>query len=338
LGNLATVLNRRVVPVAIVALLALTACGTPSANSSATGSASPGATASASPNASASPSASAVVQTSIDGISATGKWLQTPKLSFKAPFVIDKTRTKVLIAGKGAALTGSDLFTFRYYLANGRTGTKIEESFSSKSDATTSLSGLITGFTNGLTGQKVGSRVLLAIPGSEAYDASGGSSTAGIEVGDTLVFVVDILGSSVTQPSGKTITPAAGLPTVTGDAATKPTVTIPVTAAPTNMSAKYLIEGGGAKVGKGDTVYARYVGYSWKTGKLIDDQFATPSTGTLASTIPGWQSGLVDKKVGSRVLLVLPPKFGYPQGSNNPPLDAGDTIVYVIDILYTYKA
>lgn len=278
------------------------------------------------------------VQTSIDGISATGKWLQTPKVSFKAPFVIDKTRIKVLIMGKGAALTDTGLFTFRYYLANGRTGKKLEESFSSKSNATTSLAGLIPGFTTGLTGQKVGSRVLLAIPGSEAYDSQGGSSTGGIEVGDTLVFVVDILGSAVAQPSGKTINPAAGLPTVTGDAATKPTVTIPAAAAPTNMSAQYLIEGNGAKVAKGDTIYVRYVGYAWKTGKLVDDQFATPSTGTLATTIPGWQSGLVGKKAGSRVLLVLPPKFGYPEGSNNPPLEAGDTIVYVIDILYTYKA
>ena len=36
-----------------------------------------------------------------------------------------------------------------------------------------------------------------------------------------------------------------------------------------------LIEGSGVAVAKGDAVRVRYVGYSWKTGKVIDDQFAT---------------------------------------------------------------
>jgi peptidylprolyl isomerase len=35
------------------------------------------------------------------------------------------------------------------------------------------------------------------------------------------------------------------------------------------------------------------------------------------------------------VLLVLPPADGFPKGSNNPPVEAGDTVVYVIDILFT---
>lgn len=278
------------------------------------------------------------MQTSLDGIAVTGKQLKAPKVTFKSPFAIDKTRSRVLIPGKGNTVLATGLVTVHYYGVNGRTGKVFDQSYSRKATATFPLDQVITGFRLGLTGQKVGSRVLIAMPGTDGYDANGGSSDGSIAVGDTLIFVVDIVGASVAQPSGKTVTPAAGLPTVTGDAASKPTVTIPKATAPTSMSAQVLIQGSGAKVAKGQTIYARYVGYSWKTGKLIDDQFTTPSEGTLASTIPGWQSGLVGKSVGSRVLLVLPPKYGYPQGSNNPPLEAGDTIVYVIDILYTYKA
>ena len=33
-------------------------------------------------------------------------------------------------------------------------------------------------------------------------------------------------------------------------------------------------------------------------------------------------------------LLVWPPADGYPEGSNNPPLEKGDTIVYVVDVLF----
>ncbi len=43
---------------------------------------------------------------------------------------------------------------------------------------------------------------------------------------------------------------------------------------------------------------------------------------------------MLGKRVGQRVLLVLPPEFNYPQGSNNPPVEAGDTLVYVVDLLY----
>ena len=41
------------------------------------------------------------------------------------------------------------------------------------------------------------------------------------------------------------------------------------------MVAQTLIEGTGAKVKKTDAIVARYVGYSWKSGKLIDDGFDT---------------------------------------------------------------
>jgi peptidylprolyl isomerase len=277
------------------------------------------------------------VRTNLDEIKVSGKWLELPKVTFPAPFAIDKTQAKVVIAGKGAEVTADQPFTFRYYLASGPTGKKLEESFTSKSDFTTTLSGLIKGFQTTLVGKKAGSRVLLAITGPDGYDSQGGSPDGSIKVGDTLVFVVDIVGAAVTQPSGKTTNPPNGLPTVAGGAADKPTVTMPGTAAPTTMSAVSLISGGGAKVAKGDTIYVRYVGYSWKTGKLVDDQW-TPNEGLLVNTIPGWQTGLLGKAIGSRVLLVLPPKDGYPQGSNNPPLEAGDTIVYVVDILYSYKA
>jgi len=330
LGNLSPVLNRRVVPVIVAAAFALTACGSPTA--------SPSASPSGTVAASATPSASATVapQTNLDGILVTGKWLKTPKVSFKAPFVIDQTRSKVLRPGKGATVLDSGLVTVHYYGVNGRTGKVFDQSYARKASITFSLAGVVAGFRLGLTGQKVGSRVLMAMSGTDGYDSLGGNAEAGIEVGDTLVFVVDILGASLSQPSGKVVAPSAGSPGVTGGAADKPTVTMPGTAAPAKMSAQSLIAGGGAKVAKGDTIYVRYVGYSWKTGKLIDDQW-TPSEGALASTISGWQKGLVGKPVGSRVLLVLPPADGYPEGSNNPPLEAGDTIVYVIDILYTYQ-
>lgn len=322
---------RRLLP-AVACLLALTACGSPTASPSASPSAelTP---ATASP----SPSATVPVQTSLDGITVTGAKGKTPKITFKPkPFVIDKTQTKVLIPGTGNEALADGMVTIDYQGINGRDGTVFDSSFTRGTPATFPLAQVITGFKTGLTGQKVGSRVLVVIPSSEGYGDTG-SSDGTIKAGDTLIFVVDILAASAADPAGTTVTPPAGLPTVTGGAADKPTVAMPGTAAPTGMTAQTLIEGTGAKVTKDDTIYARFVAYSWKTGKLIQDQW-TPITGELSTTIPGWQKGLVDKTVGSRVLLVLPPAYGYPEGANNPPLEKGDTIVYVVDVLFAYKA
>ena len=52
--------------------------------------------------------------------------------------------------------------------------------------------------------------------------------------------------------------------------------------------------------------------------------------------IPGWVSGLKDAPVGSRILIVSPPDQAYPEGNKDPKVEAGDTIVSVIDILYAY--
>lgn len=272
--------------------------------------------------------------TNLDGISVTGKFGATPKVTFKAPFVIDKTQDKVLVAGKGIPVQGTGLATVQYALYNARTGKMVEQSFGSRSTPPTfQLTTTAKGFSSSLAGKPVGSRVLMAVTGKDGFDGGG---YQGYQDGDTSVFVVDILGASLAQPAGAAIAPAPGMPKVVGDAAAKPVVMIPPTKAPKAMSAQAIIQGTGKAVTAKDIVYARYVGYSWQTGELIDDKFANPNETPLASALVGMRTGLLGKRVGSRVLLVLPPASSYPLGSNRPPVTKGDTVVYVVDILYAY--
>ena len=53
----------------------------------------------------------------------------------------------------------------------------------------------VLGWDKTLVGQKVGSRVVVAIPPKDGY-GSKGQPTAGIKGTDTLYFVVDILGAA----------------------------------------------------------------------------------------------------------------------------------------------
>ncbi|MFK0000743.1 FKBP-type peptidyl-prolyl cis-trans isomerase [Paenarthrobacter sp. NPDC090522] len=94
-----------------------------------------------------------------------------------------------LIKGTGAAVKATDTLTVNYVGVNLVGGEKFDSSFDSGKTASFPLSGVIKGWTQGLAGKTVGSRVLLVIPQDLAYGAEGSGKAKG-----DLVFVVDILG------------------------------------------------------------------------------------------------------------------------------------------------
>ncbi|MEO6530898.1 MAG: FKBP-type peptidyl-prolyl cis-trans isomerase [Specibacter sp.] len=99
-----------------------------------------------------------------------------------------------LITGKGAALKSSDTIVANYVGVNFVGGEIFDSSFDRGEPATFPLKGVIEGWTKGLTGKTVGSRVLLVIPKAQAYGDAGQGKAKG-----DLVFVVDILGVTAAQ-------------------------------------------------------------------------------------------------------------------------------------------
>ena len=148
-----------------------------------------------------------------------------PEITVPAPWAISSTQTKVLRDSSNAQVVGANsTVTVNYVGVNGRTGAVFDSSFQRGKEATFSMGGVIAGFKNGLTGQKVGSRVLIGMTGADGY--AQGNPQAGIQAGDSLVFVVDIIAASYDEATGEAVTPAAGLPTVTMTEG-KPEVTFP---------------------------------------------------------------------------------------------------------------
>ena len=94
-----------------------------------------------------------------------------------------------LIKGKGAVVKSTDTIVANYVGVNFVGGAVFDSSFDRGTPATFSLGQVIQGWTQGLTGKTVGSRVLLEVPKALAY----GDTGKGAAKGD-LVFVVDILG------------------------------------------------------------------------------------------------------------------------------------------------
>ena len=97
-------------------------------------------------------------------------------------------KTKVLIEGNGATVKETDTLYVRYIGAQWSDGQVFDGNYNTQ-PISFSLQGVIKGWTQGLAGQKVGSRVELVIPGDLAY---GNEAVQGRPSG-TLVFVVDIL-------------------------------------------------------------------------------------------------------------------------------------------------
>ena len=326
--------SKSLIVLGLSASLFLAACGgddEATAENAAT--AAPSAPASATP--SASPKTKVTPSDNFDKVTVSGEYGKAPKVSVKKPYAIDKTRTKVLKPSDGPVVKAGQTVEVNYYGVDGRTGKKFDESFSGGQPVAFSLDQVVPGFSKGLTGQRKGSRVLIAMPGPDGYDASGGNAQAGIEVGDTLVFVVDVVDVQLAEPAGTKVTPKDGLPTV-GGALDKPTITIPEGDPPSKLVVQPLIKGDGDEVGASDTITFNYRWQAWSDGRVIEQSYGEqPASYQLSGLLPGMQKGLEGQTVGSRVLLVIPPDQGYPEGNADPKVDKGETLVMVVDLLFT---
>lgn len=316
--------------------LALTACSPSTASSpeptpaaSETSSATPEPT----PSETATPTPAPVINT-IDGVGVDGAFGEVPAVSFEPNFSIDETRQRTVIEGDAAnpAITEASIVENNYAGYNARTGEKFDSSWDKGKNALMTLDRLVPGFSRSLLGHRAGDRVLMVIPGSEAYDSQNGSPDVGIEVGDTLIFVVDVIAVSVDKATGTEQSPA--LPVTMGaDAEGFPTVAIPAGASqPTERTVATLVQGTQRGIAASDYIMVFYRSYSWRTGALIEDKYATPDAGALADLIPEWKEGLVGVPIGSRVVIVAPD--AYPNGQAEPAIEAGDSVVFVIDVLF----
>jgi FKBP-type peptidyl-prolyl cis-trans isomerase len=139
-------------------------------------------------------------------------------------------------------------------------------------------------------------------------------------------------------PAGSAAPEAMGdLPKVTGDAKSKPVIEMPKSAAPTKLVVNVLTPGTGADVKSGQQIKVQYVGQIWATGTQFDASWDRGQPiefgiGT-GNVIKGWDEGLVGQKIGSRVLLVIPPDKGYGASGRPPKIQGTDTMVFVVDIV-----
>ena len=333
--------SRAAIAAALTSLVLVPALAACSSDGTASGSATTAASTDAPTNPAHTPANTPENLKVLDGITVTGDDpAVTPKVAIATPPVnVTATTVKTLKAGTGDESTEGNKVTVRQALFLGKDGKQLQSDFESKDTPSFILQGTdtIPGLITALTGVKVGQRVLFAIPPAEAFGPNG-RAEAGIGPTDDLVVVADILavGKVLKQAEGAAVAPVAGQPTVTFDATNGPTISVPKTAAPTALVSQNLIDGNGPEVKSGQTITVHYTGAVWTDGSVFDSSWTRKSPATFGigtgNVIPGWDKGLVGKKVGSRVLLVVPPADGYGDQAQ-AKIPANSTLVFVVDIL-----
>ncbi|MGW0333574.1 FKBP-type peptidyl-prolyl cis-trans isomerase [Streptomyces sp. NPDC003011] len=331
-------MRRRSLLIAVPAgLAALAACGDDTSDSSeASDSASP----SASPSGSSAPPPK-IVDGPLPAITAGTKTGEKPTVAKGSGDPSKQLAVKTVVAGNGTTLAENDYIQAHYLGQIWDTAKVFDNSYDRKSPLVIQLAAgsIIDGWRYALAGKKAGSRVEFSVPPTWGY-GSQGQPQAGIKGTDTLVFVVDVQNTFNGKSSAKGTDVAqddTGLPKVgTNTDGKAPSIDVPEADAPTKLVANYVIEGDGDEVAAEDTVLVQYKGVLWDTGKEFDSTYSrsTLTSFSLQQVVKGWAQGLTGKKVGSRVLITIPPKLGY---GDSPPAGSGikkdSTLVFSVDIL-----
>jgi peptidylprolyl isomerase len=272
---------------------------------------------------------------------------KAPGVDFEKPLAVTEPTIKVVSEGSGDAVKANQVAKISILAVNGTDGSQLEDTFPSEPESLELNDALKTSspvIYNAFVGAKVGSSLALAVPGQQSAPSASPSPSDGASpspspsaaADPTQLLIIKVISAAdstpvLDKPQGETVTPPAGLPTVTEKDGV-PEINVAGAPAPTSLVSQDLIKGTGATVKESDTLTVNYVGVNLADGTKFDSSFdrGQPATFPLTGVIKGWTQGLAGKTVGSRVLLVIPKDLAY--GDAGQGQAKGD-LVFVVDIL-----
>jgi peptidylprolyl isomerase len=312
---------------------ALAACGSDSGKDSNADS-KPKASESASADASETPGLTEVTFDGEVGKELTATWNA-------AVDVPESTEVTTLVKGTGDKVAEGDTVSTYLYLGNGTTKQDAYSDYTNGSPESLPNDGQLGDvFTKLFADATYGSRVVAVTTPAELF-GSPDNTQLGFGANDSVVVVADLVEKAAVAP-----TPAddkahdAAPNTQPQVVAQKDKVTgldwtgVSEPALDTPVQRVVLTEGTGAAVKATDTVTVNYLGEVYQGTAPFDESYSkTPLTSPLSGLIQGWSIGLTGVKVGSRVLLQIPPAFGYGAEGSGADIPGNATLWFVIDVL-----
>jgi len=282
-------------------------------------------------------------------ITATGDFGKKTAADFPTPLIAPKTQASVLTEGTGRTLTAGDYADFEATIWVASTGAYITgTSFSSASPALTHVGSDDDVLGTMAVCSNVGSRVAGITAFGKVFGDADPAGYGLASAKDSVVVILDLVGGFASKATGADQVSQPGMPSVVTAPDGTPGVTLTSGTPLETLRSSVLKQGDGATVNKGDGVIFQYeeiswatpatvVGSSWEDGspKLSIAKAFDPTD--ESGLFPGTSDAVIGQKVGSQVLVVVPPKDSYPASATGDGAGADATRIYVIDILSTQK-
>lgn len=261
-----------------------------------------------------------------DAVEVSGEGADT-KITVPADAKFADVERTVVSKGDGEDLVVNDLVSVQYQIVDAASGTVLDSSARGENGTLPVLldpnqSSL---FVAALECEPVGSRIVLALPAKVLGDGQ-----------NNVVVYAEAVEQLPEVATGTPVDPTPGMPEVKLDDDGKPSITIPDGDAPAETQVAVLKQGDGATVASGDLVVVQYLGVKWSDGKEFDSSWsrdAAPAQFQTTGVVTGFRKALEGQKVGSQVLVVMPPSDGYGASEGNELQN--ESLVFVVDILAT---
>lgn len=267
-----------------------------------------------------------------EAIQVSGDYGTQPEVDFDAPVSVSTVQRTVAIEGDGAEVQDGGEVQVHFSLFNGEDGELIDSTSYDDAGLLTMIvdeQAYLSGLVKTVRCSTIGSRVVSVVPPAEAFGENG-NPDLGIDADTSLVFVLDVVQAveQLVPADWTTDVPKVELP----DDGSAPTVTLPDTDPPAELVMSVIEEGDGETVTKADAPQLDYQGTSWETGEVFDQSYGgQPIALPAGQYVKGFTAAIVGQKVGSTLLVSIPPELGYGTDPDGHQL-GGQTLVFLIQI------
>jgi peptidylprolyl isomerase len=268
------------------------------------------------------------------GESITAEWSSAVELP-------ETTTVTTLVEGSGEAIADGDTVVTYLWVGNGTTQEDVYSGYDNgapESIPNDEQAGPV--FSQLLSDATYGSRVAAVTTATELFGPSAEQNPLGVGVDESLVVVADLVEKEAVSPtptddkaqdaspeSQPKVVEEGGEPTgLDFSGIEEPALDAPV-------QRVVLERGTGPAVKPSDTVVVDYLGATYGATSPFDESYSgEPLTSALSGLIQGWSIGLTGVEVGSRVLLQIPPAFGYGAQGSGESIPGNSTLWFVIDV------
>ncbi len=272
-----------------------------------------------------------------DQVSISGDVGSAATLAFKGQITDQTTQTKVLKEGTGPVVQNGDDVILQTVIGDGYTQKTAADSYKDQAPQVVPITDSVPEiFRTALVGKKVGTRVAIYTSADKIFGAQG-NPTLQIGNKDAVVLVLDIVGKPLDGPNGASHKSPSWAPAVVEKNGVVTNLNFKGTPKPDGtLHSADLRSGTGATVKAGQSIVVHYLGSIYGATKPFDENYSsTPIAFQIGAgkVVKGWDKTLVGQKVGSRVILAIPPKDGYGAQKQNG-IPANSTLYFVVDILW----